>query len=261
MGAANWVSGGVRRAVSGVRSAMPGHVESEAQVDPAADLDAAQQSSPARAAAKKPADKPVGKKPSGEPVVEKAPAAKKAPAADKAPASKAPASKAPASKAPVKKKAPAEKKAPSATKAPSAANESGESAPAAPGPESSAAPVAPWTDVELAGFQEALVADISRLREELNMGEADLAEMLAHGDGAGDDQADAGSKTLEREQEMSVAANARELLDQSTHALKRLEAGTYGICESCASAIPAARLRAFPRATLCIACKQAEERG
>ena len=165
-----------------------------------------------------------------------------------------------AGKKPAKKKAPAEKKAPSATKAPSAANASGESAPAA-GPESSAAPVAPWTDVELAGFQEALVADISRLREELNMGEADLAEMLAHGDGAGDDQADAGSKTLEREQEMSVAANARELLDQSTHALKRLEAGTYGVCESCAAVIPAARLRAFPRATLGIACNQAEERG
>ena len=117
-----------------------------------------------------------------------------------------------------------------------------------------------WTDAELTEFRAALVADIGRLREELNMGEADLAEMLAHGDGAGDDQADAGSKTLEREQEMSVAANARELLDQSTHALKRLEAGRYGICESCGSVIPAARLRAFPRATLCIACKQAEER-
>lgn len=92
------------------------------------------------------------------------------------------------------------------------------------------------------------------------MGEADLTEMLEHsGDGAGDDQADAGSKTLEREQEMSVAANARELLDQSSHALARLDAGTYGVCESCGQMIPAARLRAFPRATLCIDCKQSQE--
>lgn len=118
----------------------------------------------------------------------------------------------------------------------------------------------PWSEPELADFRAALLSDIRRLSEELNMGEADLEELLEHsGDGAGDDQADAGSKTLEREQEMSVAANARELLDQSSHALKRLDAGTYGICESCADQIPAARLRAFPRATLCIACKQYQE--
>jgi DnaK suppressor protein len=131
-----------------------------------------------------------------------------------------------------------------------------------PAPESTgaAAPV-PWSDAELAEFRAALEADILRLREELHMGEVDMADLISDsGDGAGDDQADAGSKTLEREQEMSVTANARDLLDQSTHALRRLEAGTYGICESCGTAIPAARLRAFPRATLCIACKQAEER-
>jgi len=118
-----------------------------------------------------------------------------------------------------------------------------------------------WTDGELAGFRGALQADILRLREELNMGAADMADLIADSnDGSGDDQADAGSKTLEREQEMSVNANARDLLDQSTHALHRLEAGTYGTCEGCGTVIPAARLRAFPRATLCIACKQAEER-
>ena len=123
------------------------------------------------------------------------------------------------------------------------------------------APVPTWTDAELDGFRTALGTDIQRLREELNMGEADMADLLADSsDGAGDDQADAGAKTLEREQEMSVNANARDLLEQSTHALRRLEAGTYGVCESCGAVIPAARLRAFPRATLCIACKQAEER-
>ncbi len=123
------------------------------------------------------------------------------------------------------------------------------------------APAPTWTDAELDGFRTALGTDIQRLREELNMGEADMADLLADSsDGAGDDQADAGAKTLEREQEMSVNANARDLLEQSTHALRRLEAGTYGVCESCGAVIPAARLRAFPRATLCIACKQAEER-
>ena len=93
------------------------------------------------------------------------------------------------------------------------------------------------------------------------MGEADLAGLIADsGDGAGDDQADAGAKTFEREHEMSVNANTREMLEQAVRAQRRLEAGTYGICESCGGPIAAGRLRAFPRATLCIACKQAEER-
>jgi DnaK suppressor protein len=102
---------------------------------------------------------------------------------------------------------------------------------------------------------------VVRLREELDMGEADLADLVADsGDGAGDDQADAGSKTFEREHEMSVNANTREMLEQAMRALRRLDAGTYGICESCGQPIKAGRLRAYPRATLCISCKQAEER-
>jgi RNA polymerase-binding protein DksA len=118
-----------------------------------------------------------------------------------------------------------------------------------------------WTAEELAGFRAALDLDIVRLREELDMGEADLLGLIEDsGDGSGDDQADVGSKTFEREHEMSVNANTREMLDQALRAMRRLDAGTYGVCESCGNPIAAGRLRAFPRATLCIACKQAEER-
>ena len=85
--------------------------------------------------------------------------------------------------------------------------------------------------------------------------------MAPGGDGAGDDVADAGSKTFEREQEMSIADNARDLLLQTDKALGRIEAGTYGTCESCGGPIGKARLQAFPRATLCLECKQAEERS
>ncbi|MBN9325656.1 MAG: TraR/DksA family transcriptional regulator, partial [Cellulomonas sp.] len=40
----------------------------------------------------------------------------------------------------------------------------------------------------------------------------------------------------------------------------RIAAGTYGACESCGKPIGKARLQAFPRATLCVECKQREER-
>jgi RNA polymerase-binding protein DksA len=100
-----------------------------------------------------------------------------------------------------------------------------------------------------------------RLEAEIAAAVEDLNELLRDsGDGSGDDQADAGSKTFEREHEMSVANNSRDLLVQVEHALQRIDSGTYGTCESCGLPIGKMRLEAFPRATLCLDCKQREER-
>ena len=85
----------------------------------------------------------------------------------------------------------------------------------------------------------------------------DLRQFQA--DGAGDDQADAGSKAFEREQEQSIAANRQLLLTQIEHALERIDSGTYGICEECGKPIPA-RLKALPMATLDAECKAHAER-
>lgn len=79
-------------------------------------------------------------------------------------------------------------------------------------------------------------------------------------DTAGDDQADTGSKTFEREQEMSIAQNRLDLITQMEHAVHRITDGTYGSCENCGNPIPKARLQAFPSATLCVNCKAREER-
>lgn len=119
----------------------------------------------------------------------------------------------------------------------------------------------PWTARELAAVRAELDDDTSRLQAQLDEAEADLAEMLADvGDSAGDDQADAGSKTFEREHEMSLANNAREMLAQVERAVQRIGAGTYGLCETCGNPIGKARLQAFPRATQCLVCKHREER-
>jgi DnaK suppressor protein len=79
-------------------------------------------------------------------------------------------------------------------------------------------------------------------------------------DSAGDDQADTGSKTLEREQEITLANNLLERITQVERAIDRLGEGNYGYCERCGNAIPVERLAAFPSATLCVTCKQLEER-
>ncbi len=78
--------------------------------------------------------------------------------------------------------------------------------------------------------------------------------------GPGDDEADTGSKNITREHELSLASNAREMLSQTERALGRLDAGTYGLCENCGKPIGKARMQAFPRATLCVECKQKQER-
>lgn len=119
----------------------------------------------------------------------------------------------------------------------------------------------PWTEQELAEVRKELEGDAAGLREDISTAESEIAERLGDAVGdAGDDSADAGAKTFQREHELALTQQARELLAQTERALSRIGDGSYGVCESCGQAIGKARLQAFPRATLCVACKQREER-
>ncbi|MFJ1612984.1 MULTISPECIES: TraR/DksA family transcriptional regulator [unclassified Streptomyces] len=119
----------------------------------------------------------------------------------------------------------------------------------------------PWTPDEVEEARAVLSSEIMRLRSELEAASAALAGLMRDsGDGAGDDEADTGTKNITREHEMSLAANAQEMLDQTERALARLDAGTYGLCEICGNPIGKARMQAFPRATLCVEDKQKQER-
>ena len=189
-----------------------------------------------------------------------------------APAKKAPAKKAPAKKAPAPAPAPA--KAPAALP-PAVPTPATETVPAKATkaaarqakPVLAVIPSGPltgadaWTKTEL----KAIGKELEEQARELS-GEIDTAEVASESlkrdqssEGSGD-EADAGTKTFEREHEMSLANNSRDLLVQVERALGRLAAGTYGRCENCGTPIPKARLQAFPRATLCVTCKQREER-
>lgn len=127
------------------------------------------------------------------------------------------------------------------------------------------APVAegeePWTDDELAEVREDLVFDIQRMKRAIATAEKGLERLFDDGtEGAGRDPADVGSTNFERDQEMSLVQNARDLLDQAQQALRLFDAGNYGWCEICGRPIGKDRLMVFPRATLCVSCKQREER-
>jgi RNA polymerase-binding transcription factor len=119
----------------------------------------------------------------------------------------------------------------------------------------------PWTGSELADVRETLETDAAGLRRDIEQAESQVANRLEDGiRDAGDDEADAGAKTFEREHEFAMTSNARHLLEQTERAVARIDAGTYGACESCGQPIGKARLMAFPRAVLCVTCKQREER-
>ncbi|MBW9206223.1 TraR/DksA C4-type zinc finger protein [Mumia sp. zg.B17] len=199
----------------------------------------------------------------------KAAPVKKATAKKAAPVKKATAKKAaPVKKATAKKAAPVKKATAKKTPAKGAAKRPRTTGaprtvtnPTTTGSLAVKADEAPWSADEISEVRAALEADRTRLLDEIQVAERGLADLLSGGvDGAGNDQADVGSTSLERDAEMSLAANHRELLLQVEKALARIEAGTYGNCEICGQPIGKMRLMAFPRATLCMTCKQREER-
>jgi DnaK suppressor protein len=59
---------------------------------------------------------------------------------------------------------------------------------------------------------------------------------------------------LERELAEAAAARAREAIDDIESAFTRMDAGTYGSCQSCGEPIAVERLDAIPHTRLCVAC-------
>lgn len=172
-----------------------------------------------------------------------------------APARKAAAAKKTGDRTVVAKKTAARAAAPEASAVPAArvAADPGELA-VRPGEE-------PWSAAEVDEARSELNAEVERLHAEIATSEAAVQGLLRDsGGGAGDDDADTGTKNITREHEMALAGNAREMLLQAEHALERLDEGTYGLCEVCGTPIGKARMQAFPRATLCLDDKQRQER-
>jgi RNA polymerase-binding protein DksA len=78
--------------------------------------------------------------------------------------------------------------------------------------------------------------------------------------GLDDEPADAGTATFEREKDLSIENNVRDLLHKIDRALKRMDDGTYGVCDVCGKPIEKARVKALPYVDLCIKDAQAQSR-
>jgi DnaK suppressor protein len=112
------------------------------------------------------------------------------------------------------------------------------------------------TKRDLQAYRRRLEAELAELQGQRAELEESTEDSLAEATGeVGFDEefADVGSFTFERERDLSLVGNTRDLIEKVEHALARIDAGRFGRCEACGGAIEAERLDALPYATLCLA--------
>ncbi len=72
--------------------------------------------------------------------------------------------------------------------------------------------------------------------------------------------ADSGTEAFEREKDLGLRVSAEKRIELMEKALKKIEEGTYGICERCGREISLERLEAIPYTQDCIECREEMER-
>jgi RNA polymerase-binding transcription factor DksA len=125
-------------------------------------------------------------------------------------------------------------------------------------------PKSPFTKKELDDLRARLLDEKTELETQLSTIEENSfasSQSDMTGEVAFDDEtADAGTATFERERDLSIENNVRDLMAKVDRALVRIEAGTYGICDRCGKPIEKARVRALPYVDLCLKDAQAQAR-
>lgn len=110
----------------------------------------------------------------------------------------------------------------------------------------------------LEGVRRKIAGDLSHLEKDtLNTSQRDASGDLS---GYTFHMADVATDNYDRELNLDIASSEQRLLNDIDSALKKIEDGTYGRCETCDSKISVQRLKAMPYARLCIKCKEEEEK-
>ncbi len=119
--------------------------------------------------------------------------------------------------------------------------------------------------IDMGKIKERLLAMQAQLEHDIAVKEAQVSEngdmLVQERGGVSNHMADDANDVFEQEKELTLQLSAEHELSEVRTALARLEDGTYGICANCGKPISPARLEARPWATLCIECRQLEDRG
>ena len=87
----------------------------------------------------------------------------------------------------------------------------------------------------------------------------DTVSGMTDGKASFPDPTDRAAMEADRNFTLRIRDRERRLIAKISEAIERIEAGTYGICETCESDISIKRLKARPVTTQCIDCKTTEE--
>ncbi len=113
--------------------------------------------------------------------------------------------------------------------------------------------------VQLIAERAKIAEGLSHLeRENLNRSQRDQSGDLS---GYTFHMADMATDNFDREFSLDIASTEQEMLNWIDEALRKIDEGTYGICENCDKPIASKRLKAVPSAKLCIKCKEDEEKN
>lgn len=75
------------------------------------------------------------------------------------------------------------------------------------------------------------------------------------------DEADQAQAAMDRDLQFELSDTERNMLDQIEGALRKMDKGTFGLCEQCRNPIEALRIKALPFARYCIRCQTGSERA
>src|SRR5213595_1947508 len=109
---------------------------------------------------------------------------------------------------------------------------------------------------KLLQLRDAMVDSMAGVAQDTLRSRAEGSEASAFGM----HQADAGSDAYDRDFALSLLSREQDALYEITQALRRIELGTYGICEMSGNPIPCARLEAIPFARFTVECQSQLER-
>jgi len=104
----------------------------------------------------------------------------------------------------------------------------------------------------LVKLQDSLLHDIDNMSKNpgsQNSDSSDVSGHVLH-------MADVATDMYDREFNLGLASNEREVLQKIEHALKRIEERTYGACTECEKPIPLVRLNAIPYVETCLKCQE-----
>jgi RNA polymerase-binding protein DksA len=121
------------------------------------------------------------------------------------------------------------------------------------------------TKAELAHFKKIILKQKEEILSEIRHISEDTlkkSQKEASGDISGYTyhMADVATDNYDREFSLGLVSSERELIYEIDDALKRIDEGTYGICEECKNFITKTRLKALPYARLCVKCQEAKEK-